>query len=60
MKYDYECKNCKDGGTVVWDAYATWDVETQEHELDSSFDYCECNECGDTDIKEIEIKEESE
>ena len=55
MKYDYECENCKDGGTVVWDAYATWDVETQDCILLSSYDYCECNECGGTDIKEIEV-----
>ena len=55
MKIDYKCKNCKDDGIVVWDAWASWDVEKQECRLESTYDHFECTECGDTDIEEIEV-----
>jgi len=57
MKYDYECKHCKKDSTIVWDAYATWDIKNQRHELCSSYDYAECMKCGSTDIIEIRIPE---
>tara|TARA_Y100000034_G_scaffold68899_1_gene83139 strand:- start:193 stop:375 length:183 start_codon:yes stop_codon:yes gene_type:complete len=53
MKVKYICSECSHGDDVVWDAYATWDVEKQKYILHSSFDEVECM-CGCRDIKEIE------
>jgi ribosomal protein L37AE/L43A len=58
MKIDYQCTYCDSSENVVWDAYAIWDVEKQEMQLESSYDQCECNVCGSTDIEKIEHKEE--
>ena len=57
-KKDYICTHCNSSENVVWDAYATWDVGTQEMVLTQSFDQCECNKCGSEDIEEIELIEE--
>ena len=58
MKYDYKCEHCKEDGTVIWDAYATWDTKNQKHVLYSSYDHCECHDCGSTDIIEIHKMED--
>jgi hypothetical protein len=43
--YQIICSYC--GGThVVFDANASWCAETQEEVLDSSFDNCDCIDCG--------------
>ena len=50
---DYICTHCKSSENVIWDAYATWNVEKQEMQLESSYDQCECNLCGSEDIEEV-------
>jgi hypothetical protein len=54
-KVNMICKSC--GGTnVMHDAWAVWNVETQEWELGTVFDYAHCEDCdGECSIKEIEI-----
>ena len=53
---DYVCMDCN-SSEVVWDAYAVWDVKTQEMELTQCFDHCECCECGSENIEEVPHKE---
>ena len=55
---DYRCDDCGDDGVVVWDAYATWDAEDQKYYLYSSYDHCECQNCGSTDITEFAVNED--
>ena len=53
-KYDYVCRDCH--SPVVVDAYAQWDVETQDYILVSTFDHEYCRTCdGETHSIEIEI-----
>jgi hypothetical protein len=47
----YYCGECG-SDDIVWDAFASWNPVTQEHELRSIYDYCCCAECGDENIKE--------
>lgn len=53
------CRKCG-SEDVLCDAYASWNVETQEWELSQTFDKgAYCNNCdGETRINEEEIKDE--
>jgi hypothetical protein len=54
-RYRYICKHCK-STNIVWDAWASWDEETQEEVLHNCYDYCWCNDCEqETNSVEIEI-----
>ena len=52
------CSTCG-GEDVLCDAYASWNVESQEWELSNTFDKGSfCNDCGgETRIDKIEISE---
>ena len=58
-KYTMHCSEC-DGQNVVADAYASWNVDTQQHEVDNVFDkgaYCDDCESSEIRIHEREIPE---
>lgn len=57
IKLKMICSTCG-SDQVVRDAWAEWDVATQEWVLQNVFDYAYCQACeGDTSIKEEEIKD---
>ena len=43
-KYKYICPICG-GDNVVSDAWASWDVESQQWVLENTFDQEFCNDC---------------
>ena len=57
MKIKLKCPKC--GGSAIFaDAYARWNVETQNWELHDVYDDRTCNDCGgDTKPIEVEIKD---
>jgi hypothetical protein len=54
-KVQMVCAEC--GGTnVMRDAWACWNVETQEWELQSTFDNAHCDDCdGETSIDDMPL-----
>lgn len=51
----YACAEC--GSTnVLKDAYACWDVSTQDWVLSSTYDSNTCDDCGEHDISLVEIE----
>lgn len=55
-KIDYICNKCY-SVNICWDAWSKWNPETQEDELNQSFDYCFCEDCeGETSPLEVEFK----
>jgi len=53
-KITYICKVCG-SENVVWDAYAKWNIHTQEMELHNTFDESICDDCGETNCA-VEMK----
>ncbi len=50
------CETCG-SDNVMHDAWAVWNVATQEWELGATFDYAHCDRCeGETHIKEVPTK----
>lgn len=39
------CAKCK-GTDVLFDAYAAWNAELQQHEIHSTYDRAVCEDCG--------------
>lgn len=64
----FRCPSCGSEEDVVRDAYASWNVDTQEWELSGVQDNFACNECGDSDIspdefdpdEEVELEDDDE
>lgn len=55
-KIKYVCPNCG-SDKIVFDANAKWNPETQEMELQCSFDFNICESCGEEKTaKEVEIE----
>ena len=55
VKVKKVCRDCKNESTVC-DAWAKWNPETQEYELEQTFDYTYCTVCeGDTKEEDVEI-----
>ena len=54
---DYMCIDCNSSQDVVWDASASWNTDKQEMVLSSSYDSCECCNCGSNNIEEVLYKE---
>lgn len=51
------CSECG-SDNVLKDAYAAWNVETQEWELSATFDNTVCDNCGAVDsVIEVEIED---
>jgi hypothetical protein len=50
----YICNACG-SPSIYWDAYAVWDHISQSMDLQSSFDFSECNDCGGEEI-EVDIE----
>ena len=48
------CPECGDEKNVVKDAYASWDIETQQWVLHSTYTAYDCKACGEEDIEPIE------
>ena len=58
VNVNYICKSCK-SDNVVSDAWATWNPERQQMELESTFDNTYCRECEkehDTDSIPYEVE----
>jgi len=56
-KIRYICKECL-SEDIRWDAWAIWNEDSQQMELEQSFDYTYCCNCeGDCSVKEVEIEE---
>ena len=53
--WDYKCSECG-SDFITWDASASWNVQKQDFDLESTYDHCECGECGGTSIDDIELK----
>lgn len=57
QKYSLICTHCG-SDNVKWDAWATWNPETQQMELESTFESAYCNQCeGECNTKEIPYKD---
>lgn len=55
VKVKKVCKTYKQE-TVVVDAWAKWNPDTQEHELENTFDFRFCTNCeGETTEEDVEI-----
>ena len=49
------CGTCG-GENVMRDAWAVWDVATQQWELGNVFDHAHCDDCdGETRVKEVTL-----
>jgi len=50
------CNNCG-SENVLKDAYAAWNVDSQQWELSNTFDNNICDDCGATDsVDEMEVE----
>jgi predicted RNA-binding Zn-ribbon protein involved in translation (DUF1610 family) len=58
VKVKWVCPACGDDTSVLRDAYAEWNIETQEWELLDVYGDFACNACGATDIDPIEQEAE--
>lgn len=57
MPIDYICDQCG-GNNVTRDAWAAWDVDTQDWVLGAAFDYAFCHDCeAETRLVEGQIEE---
>jgi hypothetical protein len=57
MKHKIVCSHCG-SENIKRDAWATWNVDTQEWDLDDVFDSCFCEDCTSTSndlIKRVPI-----
>lgn len=57
MAINYICEGCK-SDDIYWDATATWNVETQDWEVETiwSRDPPVCNECGaENEVLEVTV-----
>ena len=43
-KVKYQCPHCN-SDEILRDAYASWNVDSQQWELENVFDYTICNQC---------------
>lgn len=58
MKVKYVCRYCG-SDDVLHDAWAVWNVETQEFEVSSVQDNAFCGNCdGETSLNEVPVTEE--
>ena len=56
-KYKYICTECG-SDNIKWDAWAAYNEETQEMELDNWFDNTYCIECdGECSINKVPMEE---
>jgi hypothetical protein len=56
MKVQKVCKTCGSDNVVI-DAWASWDVDSQEWVLENVFDQDFCNDCdGETTIIDKDLK----
>ena len=54
---NYVCRRCKSDNILV-DAYAQWDVATQNYVITTVFDNATCVDCGgETQTEEINLTE---
>ncbi len=55
-KFKVLCKSCN-SETVVRDAWASWDEDTQAWVLETVFDTAYCCDCdAETSLKEVEVE----
>lgn len=47
------CPECGDKENVVKDAYASWNIDTQEWVLHSTYESFDCKACGAEEIEPI-------
>jgi hypothetical protein len=60
MAVDFVCDQCG-GNSVTRDAWAAWDVATQDWALGATFDYAYCHDCdGETRLQEVELQPSGE
>lgn len=58
MRVTFVCNTCG-GDTVTRDAWAEWDVETQDWVLGAAYDYAFCHDCeGETRLVEVQLEDE--
>jgi hypothetical protein len=56
-RFKQVCETCGSENVKV-DAWAVWDTDTQQWELQSTYDHAYCDDCaGECHVEEVEIKQ---